>query len=268
LRNKGAVIGFAFITLLVFCAVLAPAIAPYDPAKMVAADRLSPPSATHWLGTDLYGRDIWSRIISGARVSLQVGSVSVCIGAFVGTLLGLLAGFYGHVTDEIIMRSMDVMLAFPGILLALTIVAFLGPELTNAIIAVGISNIPSFARLIRGCVLTAKKNLYVDAAQSIGCSSFRILVRHILPNVIAPLIVLCTLGVGWAIMNVAALSFLGLGAQPPTPEWGTMLSEGRDYLRVAPWIATFPGLAIMLLVIAVNVMGDGLRVALDPRMKV
>jgi peptide/nickel transport system permease protein len=268
LRNKGAMIGFAYIISMIVCAVLAPIIAPYDPIKMLPADRLSPPSSQHWLGTDLYGRDILSRIVFGCRLSLEVGLICVSIGASIGTVLGLLAGYSGRMIDEIIMRLMDVMLAFPGILLALTIVAFLGPNFANALVAVGISKVPTFARIVRGCVLSAKENLYVEAARATGCRTLRILFRHILPNVAAPLIVISTLGVAWAILNVAALSFLGLGAQPPTPEWGVMLSEGRDYLRAAPWIATFPGLAIMILVIAVNVMGDGLRVALDPRMKV
>jgi peptide/nickel transport system permease protein len=266
-RNRAAMIGLCYLVLVVLCAILANVLAPYDPIKMSTPDRLSPPSAAHLLGADLYGRDILSRILFGARLSLQVGLISVSIAAFVGTLLGLLAGYYGRVVDEVIMRLMDVMLAFPGILLALSIVAFLGPSLTNVMIAVGVSSVPSFARLVRGCVLSAKENVYVEAARAIGCGHLRIIFRHILPNVVAPLIVVSTLGVAWAILNAAALSFLGLGAQPPTPEWGTMLSEGRDYLRAAPWITTFPGLAIMLLVIAVNVMGDGLRVALDPRMK-
>lgn len=267
-RNKAAVIGLVFLIIVVASALLASTIAPYDPIRMIPEERLSPPSAKHWLGSDIYGRDILSRILYGASISLQVALVSVSVGASVGTLLGLLAGYFGHWTDELIMRLIDVMLAFPGILLALTIVAFLGPNLINAIIAVGIAHVPSYARLVRGCVLSAKENLYVDAARATGCSNPRILFRHILPNVIAPLIVLSTLGMAWAILNVAGLSFLGLGAKPPTPEWGSMLSEGRDYLRVAPWIATFPGFAIMLLVIAVNVLGDGLREGLDPHMKV
>lgn len=267
LRNQGAVIGFAIVLFWIMCALLAPLIAPYDPIKMVAADSLSGPSFKHWLGTDLYGRDVLSRILFGASFSLRVGFISVCIGAFAGTLLGLIAGYYAKVVDEIIMRFVDAMLAFPGILLALVIVAFLGPGLNNVIIAVGIGLVPSFARLVRGCVLSAKQEDYVLSANVIGCGTVRIMIRHILPNIAPPLIVLATLSVAWAILNAAALSFLGLGAKPPTPEWGTMLSEGRNYLRIAPWITTFPGLAIMLLVIGVNLLGDGLRVALDPRMK-
>ena len=268
LRNRVAMIGLAFLIFTIACAILAPAIAPYDPVKMYPTKTLGAPSLEHWLGTDLYGRDVFSRIVFGSRLSLQMGLISVSIGVSVGGVLGLFAGYSGSMIDEMIMRLMDVMLAFPGILLALSIVAFLGPSLTNAMIAVGISSVPSFARLVRGCVLSAKEDVYVEAAKSIGCGTLRIVFRHILPNVIAPVIVLATLAVGWAILTGAALSFLGLGAQPPTPEWGTMLSEGRDYLRAAPWITTFPGLAMTVLVIAVNVMGDGLRVALDPRMRV
>lgn len=267
-RNRGAVIGLTVTLFWVACALLAPAISPYDPIKMVPAARLSAPAAEHWLGTDLYGRDLLSRVIWGSRLSLRVGILSVLIGAFAGTLMGLVAGYFGRVADEIIMRLVDAMLAFPGILLALVIVAFLGPGLDNVILAVGVGLVPSFARLVRGCVLSAKEELYVLSATVIGCKASRIIVRHILPNIAAPLIVLATLSVAWAILGAASLSFLGLGAKPPTPEWGTILSEGRDYLRVAPWITTFPGLAIMTLVIGVNMMGDGLRVALDPRMKV
>jgi peptide/nickel transport system permease protein len=267
-RNKGAVIGLTVTLFWVACAILAPVLSPYDPIKMNSAARLSSPSVEHWLGADLYGRDLLSRILWGSQLSLRVGLVSVCIGALVGTILGLVAGYYGRAADEVIMRLVDAMLAFPGILLALVIVAFLGSGLNNVIIAVGIGLIPSFARLVRGCVLAAKEELYVLSATVIGCRTQRIIVRHILPNIAAPLIVLFTLSVAWAILNAAALSFLGLGAKPPTPEWGTILSEGRDYLRVAPWITTFPGLAIMSLVIGMNLMGDGLRVALDPRMKI
>jgi peptide/nickel transport system permease protein len=267
-KNRAAMVGLALTLFWVGCAILAPVLAPYDPIKMSPADRLGAPSARHWLGTDLYGRDLLSRIIWGTQLSLRVGLFSVGIGALVGTLLGLLAGYYGGAVDEVIMRLIDAMLAFPGILLALVIVAMLGAGLANLIIAVGIGLIPSFARLVRGCVLSTREELYVLSATVIGCETWRIVLKHILPNIAAPLIVLCTLNVASAILNAAALSFLGLGAKPPTPEWGTILSEGRDFLRVAPWIMTFPGLAIMSLVIGVNMMGDGLRVALDPRMKV
>ena len=268
LKNRGAMVGLAITLFWVSCAVLAPILSPYDPIKMSPPERLTAPTARHPLGTDLYGRDLLSRVIWGAQLSLRVGFFSVGIGVLVGTVLGLVAGYAGHVADEVIMRLMDAMLAFPGILLALVVVAFLGSGMGNLIIAVGIGLIPSFARLVRGCVLATKEELYVLSAEVIGCRSWRIVLRHILPNIAAPLIVLATLNVASAILNAAALSFLGLGAKPPTPEWGTILSEGRDFLRVAPWIMTYPGLAIMSLVIGVNMMGDGLRVALDPRMKV
>jgi peptide/nickel transport system permease protein len=268
LKNRAAMVGLVITLFWVVCAILAPILSPYDPIKMAPAERLTAPSAKHLLGTDLYGRDLLSRVIWGAQLSLRVGFLSVGIGVLAGTILGLLAGYTGRIVDEVIMRLMDAMLAFPGILLALVVVAFLGSGMGNLIIAVGIGLIPSFARLVRGCVLATKEELYVLSAAVIGCSSWRIILRHILPNIAAPLIVLATLNVAFAILNAAALSFLGLGAKPPTPEWGTILSEGRDFLRVAPWIMTFPGLAIMTLVIGVNMMGDGLRVALDPRMKV
>ena len=260
--------GLSVVALFLLTALLAPVLAPYDPTKMIPADRLSPPSNRHWLGTDVYGRDLLSRIIYGTRLSMQVGLYAVAISASLGIILGLVAGYAGRLADEIIMRLMDVLLAFPGILLALTIVAFLGGDQKNVIIAVGIGSVPSFARLVRGSTLSAKAELYVEAARATGCRPLRIVLRHILPNIVAPLIVMSTLGVAWAILNAAALNFLGLGAQPPTPEWGVILSEGRDSLRFAPWITTFPGLAIMLFVIAVNVMGDALRVALDPHMTV
>lgn len=267
LRNRSAMIGLAIVLVTIVCAILAPVLAPYDPIKMYPKDRLSGPSSQHILGTDLYGRDMLSRILFGARLSIRVGAFSVVVGALLGTIMGLVAGYYGGVIDEAVMRLVDVLLAFPGLMLALVIVAFLGTGLNNVIIAVGIGLVPSFARLIRGCVLSAKQELYVLAAEVIGCQARQIVLRHILPNIAAPLLVLATLSVAWSILNAAALSFLGLGAAPPTPEWGTILSEGRDYLRVAPWITTFPGLAIMWLVVGVNLMGDGLRVALDPRMK-
>jgi peptide/nickel transport system permease protein len=207
-------------------------------------------------------------VVHGSSISLVVGFISVGIAATTGTTVGLLAGFYGGRVDGILMRIIDVMLAFPGILLALAIVSVLGPNLRNLMIAVGVSNIPFYARLVRGSVLVAKEQLYVEAARVVGVPVPIILVRHILPNVVAPVIIAGTLGMGGAILAAAALSFIGLGSQPPTPEWGRMLSEGRDYLRDAWWISTFPGMAIMLTVLGVNMLGDGLRDVLDPRLRI
>jgi peptide/nickel transport system permease protein len=266
-HHKGALAGLLVLLLLSLVALSAPLLAPYDPLKVQARKALRPPSAEFFLGTDQYGRDVLSRTIYGTRLSLLVGCISVSIAAVSGLLIGLVAGYYGGLVDHVCMRCMDIMLAFPGILLALAIVSILGPSLANLMIAVGISAIPAYARLVRGAVLSAKQNLYVEAARVIGCSSGTILVRHILPNVAAPVMVLCTLGMGTAILAAAALSFLGLGSQPPTPEWGRMLSEGRAYLREHWWIATVPGLAILITVLAMNLLGDGLRDALDPRLK-
>ena len=266
-RRPGAMLGLFVLILILFLATFASSITPYDPVKMDPKASLKPPSSDHIFGTDIYGRDVFTRIVYGAWFSLKIGLVSVLLGASTGFAMGFLSGYIGGMVDEIIMRIMDVMLAFPGILLALTLVAFLGASLNNLIIALGISSVPQYTRLVRGTVLSAKNNLHVEAARALGSSTFRIAIWHILPNVLSPLIVVATLGVAQAIMNGAALSFLGLGAKPPTPEWGTMLSEGRDYLRMAPWISTFPGLAIMLLVIGINLVGDGLRIAVDPRVR-
>jgi peptide/nickel transport system permease protein len=220
------------------------------------------------LGSDQLGRDVASRVLHGARISLSVGLISVTIAVALGAPVGLVAGFYGGRLDGLIMRVLDVLLAFPGILLALAIVSVLTPGLTNVMIAVGLSAVPTYARLVRGSVLAARENLYVEAARALGSRDPSILARYILPNVVAPLVVTATLGLGTAILAAAALSFLGLGSQPPQPEWGRMLSEGRDYLREAWWISTFPGLGIMLTVLGMNLLGDGLRDVLDPRLRV
>ncbi len=267
LRNRGAIAGAAVLLVLVVLALSADAVVPYDPTKIIAGDRLRSPELAHPFGTDAFGRDVLIRIIHGSRISLQLGIISVAIGAGLGVTIGLVSGYYSGWTDRIIMRGIDVMLAFPGILLALVIVAILGPDLNNAMIAVGLAAMPHYTRVVRGSVLAARELQYVEAARIVGCRDRAVMFRHILPNVLAPVIVLATLGVASAIIAGAALSFLGLGAKPPTPEWGAMLSEGRAYLRAAPWITTFPGAAIMVTVLAINLLGDGLRDALDPRMR-
>jgi peptide/nickel transport system permease protein len=260
-----AVAGATVVSLLALMAVFAPWIAPQDEDAMPLEDQYLPPSLAHPLGTDDFGRDILSRIILGSRISLRIGVVAVGIAAVAGCSLGLLAGYYGGRIDTAIQWAVDVMLAFPGLLLALGMIAVLGPGLINATIAVGIGAIPSYARLMRGQVISLRGKEYVEAARSAGASNRRLLWLHILPNALSPLIVLASLGIAEAILAAAALSFIGLGAQPPTPEWGAMLSAGRSYLRDEWWIATFPGLAIALTVLAFNLLGDGLRDALDPR---
>jgi peptide/nickel transport system permease protein len=267
-RHKGAVVGTGIVAALVLIALGQSVLAPLSPTKIDIAAALHAPGRTHWMGTDQYGRDVYSRVVHGSSISLVIGFISVGIAATAGTTVGLVAGYDGGRIDALLMRGMDVMLAFPGILLALAIVSVLGPSLHNLMIAVGISGIPYYARLVRGSVLVAKEQLYVEAARVVGVPIPVILVRHILPNVVAPIIVAATLGMGGAILAAAALSFIGLGSQPPTPEWGRMLSEGRDYLRDAWWISTFPGMAIMLAVLGVNMLGDGLRDVLDPRLRI
>ncbi len=267
LRNRGAAVGAVVLIVLLVITIAAPVLTSYDPIEQSLRERLEPPSQTHLLGTDNFGRDILSRILYGARISLRVGFISVGIAAAIGLTLGLTAGYYGGRVDAVVMRLMDVLLAFPGILLALLVVAVLGSSLTNLMIAVGVGNIPPFTRLVRGSVLAARGNVYVEAARVIGCRDRRIMWRHILPNITAPLIVFATLGVAGAILTGAALSFLGLGVQPPEPEWGVMLAEGRGYLRGYWWVATFPGFAIILATLAINMLGDGLRDAFDPRLR-
>ena len=267
-QHPGAVLGLSILVVVVTFAAAAPWLAPADPVRMGAGQPFSPPSGRYWLGTDQFGRDILSRVLHGGQISLRLGLLSVSIATVAGVLLGLVSGYYRGWIDLVLMRLVDVMLAFPGILLALSVVAILGPGLNNAMVAVGIAAIPSYTRVVRGSVLSARENVYVDAARVIGSSDRRIMLQHILPNVLAPVIVLSTLGMASAIITGTALSFLGLGAQPPSPEWGAMLSGGRDHLRSAWWISTFPGLAIMLVVLAMNMVGDGLRDALDPRLKV
>lgn len=266
LRHRGAVAGFAVLGILLLIALLAPLIAPYDPIA-VSRTTLKPPSAQHWMGTDNIGRDIFSRVLYGTRISLRMGFIAVAIAAVFGTAIGVVAGTYGKIVENVLMRFVDALMAFPGILLALTIAAVLGPGLFNAMIAVGVASIPTFARLVRSSVLQVKETPYVEAARAIGCTDVQMIRRHILPNVLTPILVLATLGIAGAILVGASLSFLGLGAQPPTAEWGAMLSQGRQFMRTAWWIMAFPGLAITITVMAANLVGDGLRDALDPRLK-
>ncbi|NOU87790.1 ABC transporter permease subunit [Paenibacillus sp. LMG 31460] len=266
-RNKLAMVGGYVILFYFLVAIFAPLLAPYDPYHIELVNKLKPPSAEHWMGTDDKGRDVLSRLIIGTRLSLSVGFVAVFIGAFFGIVLGLFAGYYGKWVDTIIMRVIDVLLAFPGILLALAIVSALGPSLINVMIAIGVFSIPMFARIVRGSTLSIKKLEYIDAIRSLGASDLRIIFVHIFPNILSPIIVQATLRLATAILSAAGLSFLGLGAQPPLPEWGAMLSNGRDFLFTVPYLALFPGLSISTLVIGFNVFGDGLRDALDPRMK-
>jgi peptide/nickel transport system permease protein len=269
LRNRGATIGAVLVLLVVLVALLAPMLAPYSPIEMHPKDRLRPPSAQYWMGTDHYGRDIFSRVVYGSRISLQVGILANLFSVILGMIIGLAAGYYGGAFDGIIMRFMDMIFAFPGTLLAISIIGLIGKRsLTWVMIAIAIVWIPMYARLIRGSVLSARELPYIEAARLIGVRDGRIMWRHILPNVVAPVLVVLTLCIGVAIRNTAALSFLGMGAQPPTPEWGLMLYETKQFMRMAPWVTIFPGMAILITVIGFNLIGDGLRTALDPRMKV
>ena len=263
--SNPARVGFVIIALFVLLAVFAPVVSPYDPLEQTLVQRLKAPSAEHLFGTDNLGRDVLARVLFGARISLQVGVLAVALGLVFGTILGLLAGYFSGWTDTITMRAMDIMLAFPATLLAIAIVAARGPGLTNTMIAVGVIQIPIYARIARGAVLGNKEREYVQAALALGSGHARIMFRHILPNSLAPIIVQATLGFATAVIEAAALGFLGLGAQPPEPEWGAMLSDGYKFLVGAPWALIFPGSAIMLTVLGFNLLGDGLRDALDPR---
>ncbi|GHU79907.1 peptide ABC transporter permease [Clostridia bacterium] len=267
LRNKMAVFGLVIIILLILMALFAPLIAPYGFDDQVPERGLQPPNSQFIFGTDKFGRDIFSRIVYGSRVSLQVGLIAVAVALVSGGLLGAVAGFFGGKTDSIIMRIVDVLMAIPGMLLAIAIAASLGPGLRNMMIAIGVGSAPGYARVTRASVMSVKDNEFVEAATAIGASNLRIVFRHIIPNSLAPLIVQATLGVAGAIISCATLSFLGLGIQPPQPEWGEMLSSARQYLRTNDYMAIFPGLFIMITVYALNVMGDGIRDAIDPRLK-
>ena len=266
-RDPRAMLGIAVIIVLVVAALLAPLIARYDPTAIDLAQQLRAPSARHWLGTDFQGRDVWARLIYGARISLGVGLGSQTIALCLGVTLGLVAGYYGRWIDELIMRLADVTLAFPTLLLLIALVAALAPSLGVVFLAIGLVGWAGMARLVRGQVLVVRGLEYVQAERALGARDTRILVRHVLPNVIAPVVIAATLGVAGAIMAEAALSFLGLGVQPPTPSWGSMIADGRDLeqLRHAPWTSVFPGLAIGAAVLGFNILGDALRDALDPR---
>ncbi len=266
-KNKAAMAGAIIVFIFIILAILAPYIAPYDPIHIEMSKKLQTPSAEHWLGTDDKGRDILSRLLFGSRISLTVGILSTILGAFVGIILGVVSGYYGRWVDSLIMRICDVLLAFPGILLALAIVSVLGASTTNVIIAVAFFAVPTFARIVRGSTLSVKKLEYIDAIKAMGANDMRIIFKHILPNIVSPIIVQATLYIASAIITASALSFLGMGTQPPTPEWGTMLSQGRSYIAQAPHLTLFPGLVILLVVIGFNLFGDGLRDALDPKSK-
>ncbi len=266
-QNRVAMFGLIVLIILILCAIFADIIAPYgyDDQDISRANQF--PSSEHWFGTDNFGRDILSRVIYGSRISLQVGLISVSIAVLIGGILGAVAAYYGGRVDNVIMRFMDVLLAIPGMLLAIAIAAALGPGLNNMMIAIAIGSVPGFSRVVRASVLTVRDEEFVEAARSSGANDLRIIFYHILPNAIAPLIVQATLGVAGAILSAAALSFLGLGITPPTPEWGSMLSAARQYMRNYWYMSVFPGLAIMITVYALNVLGDGLRDALDPKLR-
>lgn len=264
-RNYAALVGLALVVMLVLVALFAPLLAPVSPDQQNLRARLQPPSLEHPLGTDEFGRSILSRVIYGARISLFTGLVPVAVAATLGTLIGLVAGFFRGRLDNILMRLMDILLSFPALLLALAVVGALGPGLLNAVIAVAVVGVPEYARIVRSVVLGTREEDYVQAARAVGAGGWRLMLRHILPSTLGPLTVQATLGIGFAILSMAGLSFLGLGVQPPTADWGEMLSRGRRYLPEASWLLIFPGLAISLTVLAFNLVGDGLRDALDPR---
>lgn len=268
-KNHMAMVGLAIILALILVAAFADQIADYNDVaiKQNTKERLQGPSAAHWLGTDNFGRDIFARLVHGTRISLAVGVVAVSFAIVIGGFLGAIAGFYGGRIDNFIMRAMDIFLAIPSILLAIAIVSALGSTLFNLMIAIGISSIPSYARIVRASVLQVKDEEFIEAARAIGASDARIIRKHILPNSLAPIIVQGTLGVAGAILSTAGLAFIGLGVPKPQPDWGAMLADARNYMRNASHMATFPGLAIVITILALNLLGDGLRDALDPRLK-
>ncbi len=266
-KSPGAIVGAAVVALIVLIALFAPFIAPADPLAQNLSQATQAPGAGHPFGTDKLGRDVFSRIVYGARISIRIGFVAVGLAITVGTLIGLVAGYAGKRVDGVLMGAMDLMLAFPSIILAIGITTILGPSITNLMIAVGIVYVPQYARLARSSVLAVKEHEYVEAARAIGVRTPAILARHVLPNILAPLLVQATLGIATAELEAAGLSYLGLGARPPAPEWGAMLNDARDYWLSAPWALIFPGVSITVLVLGFNLLGDGLRDALDPRQR-
>lgn len=264
LTNRLAMIGIGIFVILILAAIFAPYLTPYDPLKRDVTARLSPPSRAHWLGTDPLGRDTWTRILYGGRISLYVGLTSVLLGLVIGVPLGMVAGYFGGFVDATIMRLLDMILAFPGIIFAIWLVSMLGPGISQIIIANAFYSLPLFARLVRGSVLSVKHSDYVLASQTLGIGNLRILTNHILPNVLPAIIVVASLSIAGAMLTGAALGYLGLGARPPAPEWGAMLADGRQYLRTSWWVAVFPGAVLTLVVLASMVLGDALRDILDP----
>jgi len=264
-RNKLAIVGAAIVLFFAFLAIFAPWLAPMDPLDQTLEDKRQPPNLKHLLGTDQFGRDILSRIIFGARFALLVSSLSISVSLTLGTLIGMIAGYIGKVLDELTMRIMDMFMAFPYMLLAILIVTALGPGMWNTIIAIGIWGVPIFARQARGATLNFRDSEFIQAARSIGAPDLRIIFLHLFPNIIPPIIVYAALYMGYAILMESALTFLGLGIQPPTPSWAEMIASGRNYITIAPHIATIPGLAIMFITLGLNLLGDGLRDALDPK---
>lgn len=264
LRNRLAIVGLVILTLVTLAAILAPNLTPYEPTAMNTSLRFQPPGQHHLMGTDQFGRDLFTRVLFGGRVSLTVGIISVGLAAILGTIIGLTSGYYGGWWDLAVSRVMDVLFAFPAVLLAIAIMAVLGQNVTNVMIAIGIVNTPIFARVIRASAISIRVQLFVEAAEALGASSPHIIARHVLPNCLPSLVVQTTVAFAWAVIAEAALSFLGLGTRPPTPSWGLMLNEGRNVMEYAPWQPIFSGLAIMVTVFSLNVLGDGLRDALDP----
>ena len=268
-RNKLAMVGLVMMTVIIMLALCADLIADYNKVVvgMNMLERLQPPSAKHWFGTDGYGRDVFARIIHGSRLSLTLSIVSMSIAVAVGSLIGAIAGYYGGKIDDYLMRLMDMLLAIPPMLMSISIVAALGRSMVNLMLALALAYMPVFARVIRSSILSVKGQEFVEAAKACGTSDARIIMRHIVPNAVGPIIVQATLAMGSAILTISSLSFMGMGIQPPQPEWGTMLYEGRDLIRTSPYLVVFPGLAIAVSVLSLNLLGDGLRDALDPRLK-